>query len=196
MSAQKKVAFYTLGCKLNFSETSTIARNFQNEGFDRVEFNEVADIYVINTCSVTDNADKRFKTIVKNALKQNEKAFLIDFLPISYRKLRRDGFMLDHITYYSNTLRPLIAERERYGKFLIRRDPRDLSRIYVDLPEQQGYLEVSYRILSHPAISLFEHRIALKRLKDTSKQHIQEGALFKAIEADDEKLIATLNKLK
>ena len=77
MSAQKKVAFYTLGCKLNFSETSTIARGFQNEGFSRVEFNEKADIYVINTCSVTDNADKRFKTIVKSALKQNEKAFLI-----------------------------------------------------------------------------------------------------------------------
>jgi len=77
MSAQKKVAFYTLGCKLNFSETSTIARSFQNEGFKRVEFDEVADIYVINTCSVTDNADKRFKTIVKNALKQNEQAFLI-----------------------------------------------------------------------------------------------------------------------
>ena len=113
---------------------------------------------------------------------QNGKAFLIDFLPISYRKLRRDGFMLDHITYYSNALRPLIAERERYGKFLIRRDPRDLSRIYVDLPDQQGYLEVSYRILSHPAISLFEHRIALKRLKDAGKQHVQEGVLFKAID--------------
>ena len=77
MRAQKKVAFYTLGCKLNFSETSTIARNFQNEGFDRVEFDEKADIYVINTCSVTDNADKRFKSIVKSALKQNEHAFLI-----------------------------------------------------------------------------------------------------------------------
>jgi threonylcarbamoyladenosine tRNA methylthiotransferase MtaB len=77
MSAQKKVAFYTLGCKLNFSETSTIARNFQNEGFNRVEFYEKADIYVINTCSVTDNADKRFKKIVKTALKQNENAFLI-----------------------------------------------------------------------------------------------------------------------
>ena len=77
MSAQKKVAFYTLGCKLNFSETSTIARNFQNEGFDRVDFEEKADIYVINTCSVTDNADKRFKSIVKNALKKNENAFLI-----------------------------------------------------------------------------------------------------------------------
>jgi threonylcarbamoyladenosine tRNA methylthiotransferase MtaB len=77
MNAQKKVAFYTLGCKLNFSETSTIARNFQNEGFKRVEFHEKADIYVINTCSVTDNADKRFKSIVKSALKQNNQAFLI-----------------------------------------------------------------------------------------------------------------------
>ena len=77
MNADKKVAFYTLGCKLNFSETSTIARNFVSEGFERVEFDEIADIYVINTCSVTDNADKRFKSIVKNALKKNEDAFLI-----------------------------------------------------------------------------------------------------------------------
>lgn len=77
MTTDKKVAFYTLGCKLNFSETSTIARDFNNEGFERVEFEEFADIYVINTCSVTDNADKRFKTIVKSALKQNEDAFLI-----------------------------------------------------------------------------------------------------------------------
>jgi len=77
MNAQKKVAFYTLGCKLNFSETSTIARSFQKEGFTRVNFEEAADIYVINTCSVTDNADKRFKTIVKNALKKNSNAFLI-----------------------------------------------------------------------------------------------------------------------
>lgn len=77
MNADKKVAFYTLGCKLNFSETSTIARNFVKEGFDRVEFEEKADIYVINTCSVTENADKRFKTIVKSALKKNDEAFLI-----------------------------------------------------------------------------------------------------------------------
>ncbi|UBZ06213.1 tRNA (N(6)-L-threonylcarbamoyladenosine(37)-C(2))-methylthiotransferase MtaB [Salegentibacter mishustinae] len=73
----KKVAFYTLGCKLNFSETSTIARSFKDEGFKRVEFNEEADIYVINTCSVTENADKRFKTIVKQAQKVNEDAFVI-----------------------------------------------------------------------------------------------------------------------
>ncbi|MCF8274342.1 MAG: tRNA (N(6)-L-threonylcarbamoyladenosine(37)-C(2))-methylthiotransferase MtaB [Flavobacteriaceae bacterium] len=76
MSTQKKVAFYTLGCKLNFSETSTIARSFTDEGFNRVDFSEHADIYVINTCSVTENADKRFKTIVKQAQKINPKAFV------------------------------------------------------------------------------------------------------------------------
>lgn len=76
MHSPKKVAFYTLGCKLNFSETSTIARSFEDEGFDRVEFNEKADIYVINTCSVTENADKRFKTIVKQAQKVNPNAFV------------------------------------------------------------------------------------------------------------------------
>ena len=76
MENKKKVAFYTLGCKLNFSETSTIARDFQNEGFERVDFEEIADIYVINTCSVTDNADKQFKQIVKKAMKLNENAFV------------------------------------------------------------------------------------------------------------------------
>jgi threonylcarbamoyladenosine tRNA methylthiotransferase MtaB len=76
MHSPKKVAFYTLGCKLNFSETSTIARSFENEGFVRVEFDEAADIYVINTCSVTENADKRFKTIVKQAQKANPLAFV------------------------------------------------------------------------------------------------------------------------
>jgi len=77
MPAQNKVAFYTLGCKLNFSETSTIARQFKHEGFNRVDFETVADIYVINTCSVTENADKRFKNIVKQCLKKNNKAFII-----------------------------------------------------------------------------------------------------------------------
>lgn len=77
MIARKKVAFYTLGCKLNFSETSTIARQFVSEGFDRVAFDDIADVYVINTCSVTENADKRFKTIVKQAQKKNQEAFMV-----------------------------------------------------------------------------------------------------------------------
>jgi threonylcarbamoyladenosine tRNA methylthiotransferase MtaB len=73
---KKKVAFHTLGCKLNYSETSTIARGFQEKGFERVDFSEEADMYVINTCSVTDNADKRFKTVVRQALTSNPKAFV------------------------------------------------------------------------------------------------------------------------
>ena len=76
MNHIKKVAFHTLGCKLNFSETSTIARSFSSEGFDRVDFREKADVYVINTCSVTENADKRFKTVVKQAQKANPEAFV------------------------------------------------------------------------------------------------------------------------
>lgn len=74
---RKKVAFETLGCKLNFAETSTIARDFQQKGYERVAFDTFADIYVINTCSVTDNADKKFKTIVRNCLRINDKAFII-----------------------------------------------------------------------------------------------------------------------
>ncbi len=74
---RNKVAFHTLGCKLNFAETSTIARGFKKEGFEQVAFDSFADVYVINTCSVTDNADKRFKKVVKSCLKNNDKAFVI-----------------------------------------------------------------------------------------------------------------------
>ncbi|QMU28296.1 tRNA (N(6)-L-threonylcarbamoyladenosine(37)-C(2))-methylthiotransferase MtaB [Adhaeribacter radiodurans] len=72
----KKVAFYTLGCKLNFSETSSISRIFQERGFQKVNFEDQADIYVINTCSVTDNADKKCRKVVKEALKHSPNAFI------------------------------------------------------------------------------------------------------------------------
>lgn len=72
----KKVAFHTLGCKLNFAETSTIARLFEKEGFQKVDFSLPADVYVINTCSVTENADKECKTIVRSALKNAPDAFV------------------------------------------------------------------------------------------------------------------------
>jgi len=72
----KSVAFYTLGCKLNFSETSTISRLFESNGYKKVEFHEPADIYIINTCSVTDNADKKCKRVVKEALKYSPNAFI------------------------------------------------------------------------------------------------------------------------
>ena len=72
----KKVAFHTLGCKLNFSETSTISRNFKNKEFDIVSFNSEADIYVINTCSVTEQADKKCRQAIKKVQNINPEAFI------------------------------------------------------------------------------------------------------------------------
>jgi len=72
----KKVAFYTLGCKLNFSETSTIARGFEEKGYQKVGFSEQPDIFIINTCSVTENADKKCKKIVREAQKVNPNGYV------------------------------------------------------------------------------------------------------------------------
>jgi len=72
----KKVAFYTLGCKLNYSETSTIGRMFNDAGFETVNFTDAADVYIINTCSVTENADKKCRKVVKEALKHSPNAYV------------------------------------------------------------------------------------------------------------------------
>ena len=73
----KTAAFYTLGCKLNFAETSTISRDLEEDGYAKIDFELGADIYVINTCSVTDQADKKCRNIVRKALKYNPNAFII-----------------------------------------------------------------------------------------------------------------------
>lgn len=75
-STKARVAFYTLGCKLNFSETATISRDFKTDRFEQVAFDSPAEVYVINTCSVTENADRKFKGLVKKALRQNPDAFI------------------------------------------------------------------------------------------------------------------------
>ena len=75
-TAIPRVAFHTLGCKLNFSESATIARDFDNKNYKRVDFDSPAEVYVINTCSVTENADKRLKGLVLKALQQNPKGFI------------------------------------------------------------------------------------------------------------------------
>ncbi|MDC3252811.1 tRNA (N(6)-L-threonylcarbamoyladenosine(37)-C(2))-methylthiotransferase MtaB [Crocinitomicaceae bacterium] len=76
MNQYKKVAFHTLGCKLNFSETSTIGRSFEDAGYAKVKFDDTPDIFVINTCSVTENADKKCRQLVKKALKINPEGFV------------------------------------------------------------------------------------------------------------------------
>ncbi|MFN5376004.1 MAG: tRNA (N(6)-L-threonylcarbamoyladenosine(37)-C(2))-methylthiotransferase MtaB [Chitinophagaceae bacterium] len=77
MASEKSIALHTLGCKLNFSETSTLGRMLENEGFIKKEFDEVADVYVINTCSVTENADKECRQLVRRIQKQNQEAVVV-----------------------------------------------------------------------------------------------------------------------
>lgn len=84
----KTVAFYTLGCKLNYSETSTIAEEFKLNGFTQLEFEQKADVYVINTCTVTENAEKDCRQIVRRALRQNQNAYII--VTGCYAQLRAD----------------------------------------------------------------------------------------------------------
>jgi len=73
----KTVALHTVGCKLNFSETSTIGSQFLNKGYEVVEFKEKADIYVFNTCTVTEHADRECRQLVRRALRQNPNAYVI-----------------------------------------------------------------------------------------------------------------------
>ena len=76
MTEKRKIAFCTLVCKLNFSETSTLARKFLENGFVRVSANEIADVYVVNTCSVTENADKKCRQLLRKLAKQNPNAII------------------------------------------------------------------------------------------------------------------------
>jgi putative transposase len=109
-------------------------------------------------------------------------AFLVDFLPVIRVKVTRTGFVIDHVGYFSNALKPWIARRERLGKFVIRRDPRDISRVWVLEPDGDQYLEVPYRTLSHPAVTLWEHHQAVARLRQQGREQVDEQALFSMIE--------------
>ncbi len=77
MEERRTVAFHTLGCKLNYSETSTISRMLENEGFEKKEFTEAADVYVINTCSVTDNADKECRQLVRRIQRKTPESLIV-----------------------------------------------------------------------------------------------------------------------
>jgi len=108
-------------------------------------------------------------------------AFLVDFLPVIRRKLTRTGFVIDHIHYYADALKPWISRRDRYSVFLIRRDPRAISRIWVLEPEGQHYLKIPYRTLSHPSITLWEQRQALAKLRQLGREQVDESALFRMV---------------
>jgi putative transposase len=113
---------------------------------------------------------------------RDPRAFLIDFLPVIRRTIQRMGFVIDHVTYYADVLKPWIARRDRLERFVIRRDPRDLSRVWVLDPEGVGYVEVPYRMASRPAITVWEQRRAVARLREQGRARVDEAALFRAIE--------------
>ncbi len=109
------------------------------------------------------------------------RAFLIDFLPVLRRQINRDGFIIDHITYYSDILKPWIANREKLPKFVIRRNPLDLSRVWILEPDSNQYIEIPYRTLSRPALTLWEHKQAIEQLRGKGKLQINETALFNIV---------------
>ena len=109
-------------------------------------------------------------------------AFVVDFLPVIRRTLTRSGFVIDHVHYFANVLRPWIARRAELEKFVIRRDPRDISRVWVLDPGGEEYVEVPYRTLSRPPVTLWEHRQAVARLRQQGRDQVDEQALFAMIE--------------
>lgn len=112
----------------------------------------------------------------------NPAAFLIDFLPVIRRTLTRSGFTIDHVQYFSDALKPWIARREKLGRFVIRRDPRDISRVWVLDPEGTEYMPVPYRRLSHPPVSVWEQKAAVAALRAEGRADVDEEALFRQIE--------------
>jgi len=111
----------------------------------------------------------------------NPRTFLVDFLPVVRRRIQRQGFIIDHIVYASNAIKPWIGQRDRGHQFVIRRDPRDLSRIFVLHPEEDHYVEVPYRSAFQPAITLWEHRQAVARVRELGRRQVDEEAIFRAV---------------
>jgi len=112
----------------------------------------------------------------------SETAFLVDFLPVTRRTLSRSGFVIDHVQYYCDALKPWIARREQLGRFILRRDLRDISRIWALDPDGGAYLEVPYRTLSRPPISAWEQTAAVARLRELGRADVDETALFAMVE--------------
>ncbi|MCX7797831.1 MAG: tRNA (N(6)-L-threonylcarbamoyladenosine(37)-C(2))-methylthiotransferase MtaB [Melioribacter sp.] len=134
----KKVAFYTLGCKLNFSETSTIGEQFLKKGFSIVNYNDKADIYVINTCSVTENAEKECRQIVRRALRNNPNAFVI--VTGCYAQLRPEEIAkIEGVSV-------VLGSNEKFNLFnyVDSFEKKSLSSIYVSPTEQLNSFYPSY----------------------------------------------------
>ncbi len=133
-----KVAFHTLGCKLNFAETSTIGRQFKERGFDVVDYNDNADVYVINTCTVTDNAEKECRQIVRRALRNNPNAFVA--VTGCYAQLRPNEIAK------IEGVDAVLGSSEKFNlfSFIDHFEKKNLSCIYVSPAEKLNSFSSSY----------------------------------------------------
>lgn len=135
-----KVAFYTLGCKLNFSETSTIGEQFIKNGFDVVNYDDQADVYVINTCTVTENADRECRQIVRRALRNNPNAYVI--VTGCYAQLRPEEILkIDGVD-------AVLGSNEKFNLFNIINDfqKKDESCAYVTPTEKLETFNSSFAV--------------------------------------------------
>jgi putative transposase len=98
------------------------------------------------------------------------------------RSLTRTGFLIGDVQYYCDTLKPWIARRDQLGRFVLRRDPRDISRVWALDPDGSAYLEVPYRTLSRPPISAWEQAAAAARPREAGRADVDESALFAMVE--------------
>lgn len=111
----------------------------------------------------------------------NPSAFLIDFLPIERRKVTRSGLQLDYILYYSDDLRPLIERAKSLPRLMVRRNPMDISRIWLLDPILDHYIELPYKDPQMPPVSLYEHRRAVARLRESALAEVNQESIFRMI---------------
>ena len=148
----KRVAFHTLGCKLNYSETSTIARDFIVNGFKKVNFKDVADIYVINTCSVTENADKEARKLIRQAKRRNQNSSIV--VIGCYAQLQPDKInSIDGVDL-------VLGTNEKFN-ILKHLDKLDLSQNGIEL-----HTEIKNTKVFHSSYSLDERTRAYLKVQD------------------------------
>ncbi|MCW8916509.1 MAG: DDE-type integrase/transposase/recombinase [Magnetovibrio sp.] len=125
----------------------------------------------------------------------DERKFLIDFLPMKRRSIQKYGIVWDHVHYYDDVLRTYIDRQDR-RQLIVRRDPRDISKIFFQCPENKEYLEIPYRNISRPSISLWEANAARERLKKIGDEHLDEEKIFQTYDKIQEELDVAQGRTK
>ena len=176
----KKVGFYTLGCKLNFSETSSIGRLMTDEGYEVIPFEEKADIYVINTCSVTENADKKCRFTVRQALRKSPDAFVVVIGCYAQLKPKEIGMVVASEISKANTFFDAYSVGDRTRSFLKIQDGCDYKCTFCTIPLARG---ASRSDAPHNVIEN-ANKLALAGVKEIVLTGVNTGDYGKGLDVD------------